>query len=94
VTTATAASWNGNSYECYLCHRGFGSLFSLNQHLASPAHKSSIYHCPNTRCGSEFKTLAGLFGHLESESCNFMRFGSVQQQVKNVFASGRTLTFG
>ncbi|RGP69239.1 zinc finger protein [Fusarium longipes] len=31
------------AWECYLCHRLFGSLAGLNQHLNSPVHqKSSI----------------------------------------------------
>jgi len=37
---ASASSWNGNAYECYFCHRTFGRLPSLNQHLNSPTRKS------------------------------------------------------
>lgn len=35
---ATARAWNpyAGAYECYLCHRTFGQLSSLNQHLQSP----------------------------------------------------------
>ena len=81
-TIATPATWNGYSYECYLCHRAFGKLSSLNQHLESPAHKQTLYRCPNSRkCGKEFVTLAGLFNHLESESCSFMRFEKVGNAV-------------
>jgi hypothetical protein len=36
---ATARTWNGRQFECYLCHRGFGSLQGLNQHLNSPVRK-------------------------------------------------------
>lgn len=66
---ATNQAWNGQSWECYLCHRGYGSVRALNQHLNSPAHAQKAYHCPNSRgCFKEFATLASLFNHLESES--------------------------
>ena len=41
----TGRTWNGSSYECYLCHRGFGSLNGLNNHINSPVRMySPIYH--------------------------------------------------
>ncbi|KAJ6172651.1 hypothetical protein N7470_001718 [Penicillium chermesinum] len=93
---ATAESWNGDRYECYLCHRGYGSLRSLNQHLRSPAHQQKVYHCPNRgSCSKQFTTLASLFNHLESESCRFMRFEDAQRAYRNVgdsLMSGRQLT--
>ncbi|KAF2752916.1 hypothetical protein EJ05DRAFT_422990, partial [Pseudovirgaria hyperparasitica] len=76
---ATGATWNGFSYECYLCHREFDTVRQLNQHLGSPAHSQKLYHCSNGKCGSEFVSLAALFNHLESESCNLVRFEKVQQ---------------
>ncbi|KAL2177411.1 uncharacterized protein P884DRAFT_307338 [Thermothelomyces heterothallicus CBS 202.75] len=36
---ATSRSWNGYAYECYVCHREFIQLNSLNQHLNSPTRK-------------------------------------------------------
>ncbi|CAJ2502084.1 Uu.00g049370.m01.CDS01 [Anthostomella pinea] len=39
---ATAQAWNGYAYECYICSRTFAALPSLNQHLASPVHKSYV----------------------------------------------------
>ena len=93
--SATERAWNGDAWECYMCHREFNTANSLNQHLNSPAHQQAVYHCPNHRCGKEFKALAGLFNHLESETCAFMRFEKVQTQVGNVFnSSSRMLTFG
>lgn len=48
---ATARAWNGRHYECYFCHRGFGSLRGLNQHLASPARKCfSLFCCDCVVC--------------------------------------------
>lgn len=82
---ANGSTWNGQSYECYLCHREFNQLRGLTQHLHSPAHKSKIYRCPNRGCADEFKSLAALFNHLESERCGFMRFAQVQQAGTRVF---------
>ncbi|KAJ7222748.1 hypothetical protein B0H12DRAFT_1151130, partial [Mycena haematopus] len=40
---ATDRAWNGRAYECYLCHTGYRTLASLNQHLASPRHQEKQY---------------------------------------------------
>ncbi|KAF9869302.1 hypothetical protein CkaCkLH20_13219 [Colletotrichum karsti] len=93
--TATEKTWNPKhrAYECYLCHRHFNKLEYLNQHLNSPAHKQNLYHCPNRRCGKEFTTLAAVINHLESESCNYMRFNAVQQHVEQVVDPRRMIAF-
>ncbi|KAI0482949.1 hypothetical protein GGR56DRAFT_686097 [Xylariaceae sp. FL0804] len=91
---ATELAWNGQVYECYLCHRDFAKLESLNQHLASSAHEAVRYHCPNRAgCGREFTTLAGLMNHLESESCGYTRFENVQRGVKNIISGDKRITF-
>lgn len=87
---ATQDAWNGDAWECYLCHREFNSRQSLTQHLNSSVHKQLVYHCPNFRCGKESSTLAGLFNHLESESCNYMRFQAVQTHVRGI-VTGRKM---
>lgn len=89
---ATAALYNEyrGCYECYLCHKGFGSLSGLNQHVRSPVHKQNAYHCPGRACGREFKALAGLFNHLESETCGAVRFEAMQRNVGS-FLSGRKM---
>lgn len=97
VYQATSQAYNGRFWECYLCHRNFNTSQALNQHLSSPAHQQNIYHCLNRRtpCRKEFKTLAALFNHLESESCDFMRFEdvqNVQRQVTDAIRGGRLLT--
>ncbi|KAK5677448.1 hypothetical protein LTS10_010020 [Elasticomyces elasticus] len=92
--SATDQAWNGRKWECYLCHRGFGTDRALNQHLNSPAHQQPVYHCPNGRCGKDFRTLASMFNHLESESCAYMRFENVQQHVGNVLGGNRLIAFG
>ena len=56
--SATSRSWNGAAYECYLCHKGYGTLRALNQHLGSPAHRQKIYHCFGRACGKQFTALA------------------------------------
>ena len=90
---ATAAAWNGYNYECYLCHRLYNTLQSLNQHLTSPTHSEKLYHCPNRACAREFVILAALFNHLESESCGFVRFEKVQENVHE-FITGRQKLIG
>ncbi|EPS29140.1 hypothetical protein PDE_04089 [Penicillium oxalicum 114-2] len=82
----TNAAWNGVASECYMCHREFGSARALTQHVNSPAHEQKIYRCPNRRaeCGREFTSLAGLFNHLESESCGLTRFEKVVQAQRSL----------
>lgn len=88
------SAYNDNRYECYICHREFGSMRGLKQHLDSPVHKQEIYHCPNKiQCGSQFKTLAAMFNHLESGSCGFMKFSAVQKNVNGFLMGQRTIGF-
>ncbi|KZL64275.1 zinc finger protein [Colletotrichum incanum] len=93
--TAIERAYNkaANAYECYLCHRLFSTLHGLNSHLNSTVHKQALYHCSNRRCGHEFKTLAGVINHLESESCNFMHFDSVQRNVERIVDPSRMISF-
>ncbi|KAI8938682.1 hypothetical protein NX059_004549 [Plenodomus lindquistii] len=90
-TIATNATWNGFNFECYLCHRKYGTLQALNQHLNSPAHSEKLYRCPNRNCNGQFPRLASLFNHLESGSCNFVRFEKVQQHVHDFVSGGQKL---
>jgi phage FluMu protein Com len=93
--TATSASWNPRigMYECYLCHKGFRELKSLNSHVNSPAHKEHVYHCPGRTCGREFRALAALFNHLESETCGAVRFDAVQRNVGDILSGQRRIGF-
>ncbi|KAI9148815.1 Telomere zinc finger-associated protein [Paramyrothecium foliicola] len=89
--TATGRAYNGQYWECYLCHSEYYNMAGLNAHLNSAAHVGKVYRCPNkASCGKQFSTLAGLFAHLESESCAFMRFEKVQQQL-GLTLQGRNL---
>lgn len=90
---ASSAAWNGSGYECYLCHREYDTLQALNQHLSSLAHSGKLYHCPNRSCNRQFGRLASFFNHLESESCNFVRFEKVQKHVHN-FITGQQKLVG
>ncbi|KAF2835202.1 hypothetical protein M501DRAFT_942443 [Patellaria atrata CBS 101060] len=87
---------NGSYWECYICHNGFTTAKGLTSHLDSDFHKEKAYRCPNAmnRCGKQFVTLAGLFNHLESESCAFMRFERVQEHVGDVIQGRRLIAFG
>lgn len=90
-TWSTDHAWNGCGYECYLCCRVFHGMSDLDKHLKSPTHMQDIYHCPNGRCGSQFKSLAGMFNHLESESCGFIKFDGVQRNVRPILAGSQRL---
>ncbi|OAX79326.1 hypothetical protein ACJ72_06357 [Emergomyces africanus] len=92
---ATNRAYNGHFWECYICHREFNTKESLNQHANSPVHQQNIYHCPNKmgNCQKAFSTVAGLFNHLESEACTFMRFDKVQQHVTSVFQGQKFIAF-
>ena len=93
--SATNRAFNGSHWECYICHKEFDGVNALNAHLNSPAHERKAYHCPNSKgkCGKEFVTLAGLFNHLESEACAFMRFEKVQRQVGDVLQGRKLISF-
>lgn len=93
--TATSASYNCDTllYECYLCHKGFRELKSLNAHVNSPVHKEKVYHCPGRACAREFRALAALFNHLESESCGAVRFDAVQRNVCGFLSGKRMIGF-
>ncbi|KAL0929921.1 zinc finger protein [Colletotrichum truncatum] len=92
---ATHKSYNAQAeaFECFLCGNLFKRLNSLNQHLNSPRHQQDLYHCPNPRCDKKFGTLAAVGNHLDSESCNFMRFDDVQETAKRIFDPGRMIAF-
>ncbi|RAO66228.1 uncharacterized protein BHQ10_002240 [Talaromyces amestolkiae] len=89
----TDQAYNGNAWECYLCHRQFQMRQGLTQHLNSPVHKQQVYHCPNFKCPKQFVTLAALFNHLESEQCEFMKFQSVQKHVHGIVTGQRLISF-
>jgi hypothetical protein len=75
--TASDRAWNGHAYECYLCHRTFRTLASLNSHLASPVHDADEFGCP--KCKRRYKLVSGLIQHIESEICGIARFDEVQK---------------
>lgn len=89
----TDQAYNGNAWECYLCHRQFQMRHALTQHLNSPVHKQQVYHCPNFKCSKQFVTLAALFNHLESEQCEFMKFQNVQKHVHGIVTGQRLISF-
>ena len=90
---ATARAWNGERYECYLCHRTFAALLDLNQHLNSPAHAQKAYRCPGAwrGCGATFKTLSGFCQHVESEQCGVCRFKTEMERFIDGLSKGRKL---
>jgi hypothetical protein len=75
-TWANGGAWNGDAYECFLCHRTFRLLPALNAHLQSPAHDEKIYRCPvkYNGCNQEYRTLSALLAHIERSECKVTRF--------------------
>ncbi|KAH8823724.1 hypothetical protein DL96DRAFT_1741729 [Flagelloscypha sp. PMI_526] len=78
---ATGLAWNGSGYECYLCHRTFHQLSSLNAHLSSPAHDDVEFQCPNRKCRRQFTLVSGLIQHIESEVCGVTKFQDVKDRM-------------
>ncbi|KAG1779623.1 hypothetical protein EV702DRAFT_1178305 [Suillus placidus] len=85
-------SWNGQAYECVLCHTQFRALMDLNRHLASPRHQEKVYRCPLSTCQAHFVSLSGLCQHIESERCGVTRFKAVQDAMNNLFAGVARIT--
>ncbi|KAF8880006.1 hypothetical protein CPB85DRAFT_1341347 [Mucidula mucida] len=77
---ATELAYNGHTgqYECYLCHRQFRTLSSLNTHLVSPAHDAEQFKCPSRTCGRRFTVISGLIRHIESGACGLAKFSTVE----------------
>ncbi|KAI9712242.1 MAG: hypothetical protein M1828_001720 [Chrysothrix sp. TS-e1954] len=96
-TWSTENAWNyqRSVFECYFCHKGFKSTKALDAHLQSPVHSQKIYHCPDKAgCGMLFKSLAGLFNHWESESCGYVKFEILQENVHDfMFGKQRAIGF-
>ncbi|ETW80917.1 hypothetical protein HETIRDRAFT_320509 [Heterobasidion irregulare TC 32-1] len=74
--SATEQAFNGSAYECYLCHRTFRTLASLNMHLGSAAHDEDEFECP--KCKKTFTLISALVQHIESEVCGAARFKQVE----------------
>ncbi|CAA7264920.1 unnamed protein product [Cyclocybe aegerita] len=89
---ATAASWNGDGYECYLCDKVHQSLAALNQHLASPRHQKKFYICRGPKCSQRFNTLSGLIQHVESEKCGILKIRAVRDAMDNVLGRMARIT--
>ncbi|KAG2341971.1 hypothetical protein BDR05DRAFT_976668 [Suillus weaverae] len=85
-------SWNGQAYECVLCHTQFRALMDLNRHLTSPRHQEKVYRCPLSTCQAHFVSLSGLCQHIESERCGVTRFKAVQDAMNNLFAGVARIT--
>ena len=81
---ATARSWNGLAFECFLCHSTFKTLDGLNQHLKSPVHDQKIYRCPELDCPVEVQTLSALCQHFERGSCGVGRTRQVRDAIDSL----------
>jgi hypothetical protein len=90
--SSTGAAWNGDAYECYLCHKEYRTLIALNQHLSSPAHEEKMYVCPLPACRAGFTTLSGLWSHIESEKCGVSKFKVVRNTLDGIVGRMGRLT--
>lgn len=82
--SASEQAFNGSSYECYVCHRTFRALGSLNTHLNSAAHDVDEFKCP--KCSSKFKLISSLIQHIETEVCGLARFQQVEDHTSALTA--------
>lgn len=89
---ATERSWNGQAYECVLCHNEFRGLLDLNRHLASPRHQEKAYRCPLRSCDTHFVSLSALCQHIESERCGVMKFRAVKEAMDNLLSGVARIT--
>ncbi|KAH6642826.1 hypothetical protein C7974DRAFT_431182 [Boeremia exigua] len=77
-------------HKCYLCHKGFCELKTLNNYVHLPAHKEHVYHCPGRIYRREFRSLAFLFNHPKSETCG-VRFDAVQRNFGGTLSGQRSI---
>jgi DNA-directed RNA polymerase subunit RPC12/RpoP len=84
---ADEEAFNGYSFECALCHRGFSTLKGLNQHLNSPAHEAKDFRCP--KCKHKFTVVSALIQHIESGSCGLATETTVRRIGEVVTGSVR-----
>lgn len=89
---ATEQSWNGQAYECVLCHTQFRGLIDLNRHLVSPRHQERIYRCPLSSCNAHFVSLSALCQHIESERCGVTKFRAVKDAMDSLLSRVGRLT--
>ncbi|KAH8092223.1 hypothetical protein BXZ70DRAFT_464608 [Cristinia sonorae] len=82
----TSEAWDGDAFDCVLCHKEFGSRTALAAHLQSAAHAQKIYRCPETfnGCDTHFGTLSGLLQHVEGASCDV---GTSRKRVDSMMES-------
>ncbi|KAF2673929.1 hypothetical protein BT63DRAFT_476377 [Microthyrium microscopicum] len=72
-------SWNGYTWQCFLCHWPFKTPYLLGKHLNSATHSKELHHCPKQTCTESFQTIPSLFEHLEQESCGSKRFDGIHK---------------
>ncbi|THH04290.1 hypothetical protein EW145_g5627 [Phellinidium pouzarii] len=89
---ATERAWNGWAYECFLCNGEFQTLRALDAHLKSQRHRQSIYRCPMSSCGNEYKALSALSQHIESGSCGVKKNRQVQNVMNRLTSGMRSIT--
>lgn len=105
-SASTAAMTLRCSFTCPLCpltRPPFTNRCSLEQHLASPVHAPSLFHCPLSLVHASladlvkepksFKTLSGLSQHLESGACGGGK-ATMKRAIRYVEEKLRLMGFG
>lgn len=87
-TTGRIANGSKEGYHwvCDWCGKSFISAEAVGSHLLSSVHDAEVYHCLNDpeECDKNFRSLAAMFNHLESESCGFTCFEDVPSYLNAV----------
>jgi len=76
------SAWNGDAYECYICHTLFISNYKLQEHMIMKyVGQEEMYHCPKrARClrGTKpFGSLQAFLRHLEGDGCASLNLHTV-----------------
>ncbi|KAF8655382.1 hypothetical protein AX16_003079 [Volvariella volvacea WC 439] len=79
-------SWNSDMgmWQCDLCPYMFGTIGQMKQHLMGPRHREKIFRCPNLQCGVQFRSLSGVFQHVEKEACGLLAGPTIRVLLETV----------
>ncbi|KAH7190565.1 hypothetical protein BKA60DRAFT_586033 [Fusarium oxysporum] len=83
-------------WECYLCHRLFGSLNGLNQHLNSPVYldrSGEVLSLSKTRLQEEVHDLDCYYQRSRRRGLRCTRFGNAQQGTRSMISGNRRIGF-
>ncbi|KAH6916598.1 hypothetical protein BKA70DRAFT_1485117 [Coprinopsis sp. MPI-PUGE-AT-0042] len=78
VFQPSTASWNGRTFECYLCHEEFRTLALLTAHVTNPLPHQYFQplgrKCPEPTCNVWNDRLHDWWKHIDEGTCGVQRF--------------------